>query len=74
MKSPATIGFPGGLIGSRLCFGFGGPEQTERRTAEAGETIEALPPMGLWPEPPVGGCFGRSCIKLLLSPQTTTRM
>ena len=39
MKSPAAIGFPGGLIGSRLCFGF-----------------------------------GRSCIKLLMSPQTTTRM
>ena len=30
--------------------------------------------MGLWPEPPVGGRFGRSCIKPLLSPQTTTRM
>ena len=42
MKSPATIGFPGGLIGSRLCFGFGGPERTERRTAEAGETIEGI--------------------------------
>ena len=42
MKSPATIGFPGGLIGSRLCFGFGGPERTERRTAEAGEMFEGI--------------------------------